>query len=130
VPGSSSAWPSPDELTGWRPVLPGPAGSSSYAGPVNPGTVFASYAPAGGWKLTVDGRPVPASSAFGWAAQYRSAPAGPAVLRFDGSALVPLGVALELLLWVATAAALLGRRRWLDWWWGPLRRRRQARGDS
>jgi GT2 family glycosyltransferase len=130
VPGPSSTWPNPDELTGWHPVLPGPAGSSSYAGPVNQGTVFASYAPAGSWHLTVDGRPVPASSAFGWAAQYRSAPAGPAVLRFDGSALVPLGVALELLLWVATAAALLGRRRWLDWWWGPLRRRRQARGDS
>ncbi len=127
--GSSSTWPSLDQLSGWRPVLPGPAASTSYAGPVRRGTVFASYAPAGGWQLTVDGRPAPASAAFGWAAQYRSTSAGPAVLRFDGSALIPLGVTVELLLWVVTVAALLGRRRWLDWWWGPLRRRR-ARGDS
>ena len=90
----------------------------------------------GGWRLGVARLPAGGlgrelrARLLGIGSEIWSAPAGPAVLRFDGSALVPLGVALELLLWVATAAALLGRRRWLDWWWGPLRRRRQARGDS
>jgi GT2 family glycosyltransferase len=39
----------------------------------------------------------------------------------------PLEAALMLLAWVLAAGALLGRRRWLDWWWGPLRGRRRPR---
>ncbi|HTX62865.1 MAG TPA: hypothetical protein VMD28_04465, partial [Acidimicrobiales bacterium] len=39
----------------------------------------------------------------------------------------PLGAALELVAWAVVAAALLGRRRWLDWWWRPLLRARSDR---
>ena len=44
------------------------------------------------------------------------------VLPPGGSARVldPLGAGAELLAWLVLAAALLGRRRWLDWWWRPL----------
>jgi hypothetical protein len=35
----------------------------------------------------------------------------------------PLGAAAELVAWALLAVALLGRRRWIDWWWAPLRSR-------
>lgn len=117
---AAGRWPSTADVSGWHPALPGVPGSSSYAGPVGAGTTYAAYAPAGRWHLAVDGRAVPQSAAFGWAAQYGGTPAGRATLAFDGSVLPTVGGVLELLLWVAVAGALLGRRRWLDWWWGPL----------
>jgi hypothetical protein len=39
----------------------------------------------------------------------------------------PLGAAWELLAWCGLAAAVLGRRRWLDWWWGAVTRGRARR---
>jgi len=117
--------PTTADVAGWRPVLPGQRGLHEYSGQVTAGTVYASYAPAGRWHLTVGGRTVAETSAFDWAAQYDAAPAGEAVLRFDISPLIPLGVLAELLLWMLVVAALLGRRRWLYWWWRPLRDRRR-----
>lgn len=117
--------PTTADVAGWRPVLPGQRGLHDYSGPVTAGTVYSSYAPAGRWHLTVDGRTVAETSAFDWAAQYDAAPAGEAVLRIDISPLIPLGVLAELLLWLLVVAALLGRRRWLYWWWRPLRDRRR-----
>jgi hypothetical protein len=32
----------------------------------------------------------------------------------------PFGAVAELCAWFVVAAVLLGRRRWLDWWWRPL----------
>jgi hypothetical protein len=93
--------------------------------------VFASYAPAGRWRLSVNGSTASRQSAFGWASQYASASAGSAVLAFDGTPLVPFGVTLEILLWLVLVAALLGRRRSLDWWWPPSRRAaRRSGGDG
>jgi hypothetical protein len=86
------------------------------------GTVIASYAPAGSWHLDVGGRAATQYPAYGWAAQYSVGNAGSATLAFDGSPLVPLGLLAELALWLAVAAALIGRRRTLDWWWGRWRR--------
>ncbi len=119
--------PLPADLAGWSPVLPGPAGSASYAGTVAAGTVLASYAPAGRWQLSVAGRAVAGRPAFGWAAQFPGTPAGPATLAFSSSALMSAGTALMLAAWVLVAGLLLGRRRWLDWWYQPLRRRRRPR---
>jgi hypothetical protein len=121
-------WPTTADVTGWSPVLPGERGLHAYSGLVTAGTLYASYAPAGRWHLTVDGQAVPESSAFGWAAQYATVPPGDATLRIGISPLVPLGVLAELVLWLLVAAALLGRRRWLYWWWRPLRDRQRRRG--
>jgi GT2 family glycosyltransferase len=123
-----AARPTAADVTGWHAVLPGAPGLLRYAGPLTAGTLFASYAPAGRWHLTVGGRSARETSAFGWAAQYAGVAAGDAVLRIDVSPLVPLGVLAELVLWLVVAAALLGRRRWLYWWWRPLRSRRPLHG--
>ena len=53
----------------------------------------------------------------------RTRPGGP-------GALDSLWAALMMSSWLVTAAALLGRRRWLDWWWTPLRTRRVPRIDE
>ena len=91
--------PAPDQLSGWRPVLPGPAASTSYAGPVAGGTVFSSYAP--GRRVEADGRrppgagvdcvrmggPVPVHPGRAGRAPVRRLPARPA-RRGPGVALV------------------------------------------
>ena len=120
--GRPAGWPTAQDVTGWRPVLPGPAGLRSYSGTVASGTVFASYAPAGRWRVHVHGLTVASTPAFGWAGQYENVPAGPATLRLGLTPLVPLAVIAELLLWLAVAGTLLGRRRWLDWWVAAGRR--------
>ncbi|MGH8979726.1 MAG: hypothetical protein ACRDWE_01715, partial [Acidimicrobiales bacterium] len=53
--------------------------------------------------------------------------AAPATVGGAAGLLDPLGGALELVLWAIVAAALLGRRRWLDWWWQPLQVRQRDR---
>lgn len=47
--------------------------------------------------------------------------------RGGGSLLDPLGAAIELAVWLALLGAMLGRRRGVDWWREPLRRRRRRR---
>jgi GT2 family glycosyltransferase len=123
--GSAAPWPTPADVTGWGPVLPGPRGARSYSGPATAGTVLASDAPAGRWHLSVGRQPTPSRPAFGWAIQYNPVPAGSAELAFAGDPLVPLSVLVMLALWLVVAAALLGRRRWLDWWFQPMRHRRR-----
>ncbi|HLN16610.1 MAG TPA: glycosyltransferase [Acidimicrobiales bacterium] len=119
--------PAANDLTGWQPALPAGAGPSSWSGPLSTGTAYAGYAPAGGWTLQVGGKTVPMRSAFGWAAQYPVAAAGPASLHFDGSPLVPLAVTLEVLGWLALAVALLWRASWVENW---RARRDEARSDK
>ena len=122
APGRALVQPGVADVAGWHPVLGSGTGATAYRGTLPPGTVFASYAPAGSWTLTVGGRAVTGSPAFGWAAQYPTAAGGRAVLAFSGAPLVTLAEVLELLLWIAVAAFfLLGRR---------LARARAARGPS
>jgi GT2 family glycosyltransferase len=105
---------------GWRPVLAGPPGVTAYRGPLGRGTVLVSSAPASRWRLAVDGRPATTSVGPGGAVRFDVPTAGTGSLTFAGSPWVPLGVAVELALWAVVALGLLGRRRWLDWWWRPL----------
>ncbi len=75
-----------------------------------PAPLYAGYAPAGSFALSVGGRAAPRRPAFGWAAQYPVTP-GPASLTLSQFPFVPLVVLLELAAWVVLAVALLGRPR-------------------
>jgi GT2 family glycosyltransferase len=115
-------------LTGWQPVLPGPAGATSITGRVGAGTVLAAVAPASAWQLTVGGGAVEhASSSFGYAATFPVSRPGTVTVAFTGSPGHGIEVGVESAAWIVVAAALAGRRRWLDWWLGPLSGRRGGR---
>jgi hypothetical protein len=123
----------PSELRGWEPVLRGAPGVTSATGRVKKGTVLAAVAPAADWRLRVPGgRTERATTAFGYAATFPVTTPGTVTVGFAGSWGHGVEVALETLAWVVAAAALAGRRRWLDWWWTPLRRvsRRRLRGRA
>jgi hypothetical protein len=73
--------------------------------------VYAGYAPASSFSLTVGHHTAPRLTAFGWASTF-SAPAGHATLTFNGSPLIPIAVLLECLGWLLLIAAMFGWRRW------------------
>jgi hypothetical protein len=99
-------------VSGLRPVLPGPAAASSYQGPLVPGTVLAAVAPASRWQLIApSGRVESSSPSFGWAARYDVATQGTGTLQFSSDIWSPLGVAFQIVVWLAAIAALLRRRR-------------------
>ena len=75
------------------------------------GTLYAGYAPAGAFELTVDGRTLTRQPAFGWGAQYAVTAKGQASLSLSQFPLVPLAVLLELAAWVVLALAVIGRPR-------------------
>jgi hypothetical protein len=104
------SYPSASDVTGWQPVLASLAASAPVHGPVGSGTVYAGYAPAGHFVLTVDGRSVTQQPAFGWAAQFATTK-GRAGLSLSQFPYVPLGVLVEVVAWVVLLAALVGRRR-------------------
>jgi hypothetical protein len=106
----SWSYPSAADVVGWQPVLSSLAESSSASASIQPGTVYAGYAPAGSFALTVDGRSVRQQPAFGWAAQYLTT-RGRAQLSLSQFPLVPLAVLAEVVVWVVLLAALFGRRR-------------------
>ncbi len=93
-------------------VLPGVAAARSYTGPLGIGTVYASVAPSGSWKL-VDGTGSAAarSSSFGWAAKYAVTAKGTGTLRFSGGFLPLVIGVFSLVVWGLAAAALVDRRR-------------------
>jgi len=119
---SAPVWsfPSAEDVQGWHPVLSPLTHGHAATGTIAAGTLYAGYAPAGDFTLTVGGRSIARLPAFGWAAQYPGATAGPATLAYQGFPYVPLVVALELLGWLGLAVALIGWRRW------PWARRRDA----
>jgi GT2 family glycosyltransferase len=104
------SYPSGADVAGWKPVLASQSGSAAAHGPVQSGTVFAGYAPAGHFVLTVDGRSVTQQPAFGWAAQFATAKGG-AQYSLSQFPFVPLAVLAEVAVWVVLLAALVGRRR-------------------
>ncbi|HUI04540.1 MAG TPA: hypothetical protein VLZ77_13435 [Acidimicrobiales bacterium] len=119
-------------LSGWRPALTaaGPA-ATSVTGRVPGGTVLAATAPAGRWQLrTADGAVARATTAFGYAPAFALARGQVVTLRFAGTAWRTWELTGQIAAWVVVTAALLGRRRWLDWWWGPVSGRRRARADG
>jgi GT2 family glycosyltransferase len=103
---TAARWATPGDLAGWRPVLAGSPGATSYRGPVPAGSVLSSYAPAGRWGLQVGGRQVPGRPALGFATQFR-APGGAAVLSFAGAPWVPLGVGAEVVGWLVLLGLLV-----------------------
>ncbi len=103
-------FPAAADVAGWQPVLGDLSQGASASGVVGAGIVYAGYAPAGSFTLTVGGHAVARRPAFGWAAQYAATP-GPASLTFSGFPYVPLTVALEVAAWVVLAGTLAGRRR-------------------
>jgi hypothetical protein len=106
----SWSYPSGADVAGWQPLLTSLSASQPVATPTQAGTVYAGYAPAGSFALTVDGRSVRAQPAFGWAAQYATAK-GRAQFTLSQFPWVPLGVLAEVVVWVVLVAALVGRRR-------------------
>ena len=117
----STSWPSPEDIVGWRPVLGGLSSGHTATGVLSSGTVYAGYAPAGSLELTEHGRTVDRRPAFGWAAQFPAASAGTATLALRRAPYVPLAVLLELLAWLALAAAVLGWPRALGRRWAGRR---------
>jgi hypothetical protein len=91
-------------------VLPGPAASEGFFGPVGSGTVYAAMAPGGDWQLSVAGSPAHASPAFGWATQFKVDKGGTGALRFAGLPLPALGGLAELLVWLVVMWLLVDRR--------------------
>jgi len=77
---------------------------------VGQGTIYAGYAPAGSFALSVNGHSVAARPAFGWAAQYAVTP-GQATFKLSQFPLVPLAVLLEVLAWLGLLVTWAGRRR-------------------
>jgi hypothetical protein len=75
------------------------------------GNLYAGYAPAGAFALTVDGHTLTRRPAFGWAAQYAVTAKGQASLSLSQFPLVPLVVLLELAAWVLLAVVAIGRPR-------------------
>jgi GT2 family glycosyltransferase len=111
VPTTVWSYPGAADVVGWQPVLTSLAVASA-GGQIGTGAVYAGYAPAGDFQLSVDGHSVSRQPAFGWASQFPRAPAGRATLSFSQFPFVPLAVLVELIGWVVLAAALLGWRRW------------------
>jgi hypothetical protein len=109
---ATRTWSYPGEavVAGWQPALGPLAGGGPATGQVRPGTLYAGYAPAGSFALSQPGRSPVRRPAYGWAAQYETAE-GDATLALSRFPYVPLGVALEVAVWVVLLAALLGPRR-------------------
>lgn len=116
---NTSFVPSRVQLTHGLPVgvLGAGTSASSYRGLVRRGNLHVASAPAGAWRLTVAGTAVAAGTSRNWSAVFPRVPSGAAVLRVDTGPLVPLGVSVEILLWLAASAVITGavpavRRRW------------------
>jgi len=103
-------------ISGWSPL----SLTNPLAGPVPAGAkgLFVGLAPAGDFSITGT---TGATPAFGWATgATTTAPAVSVsldVLPFSG--LVNLAMVAA---WFGVGLALLGRHRWLDWWWRRARR--------
>lgn len=117
-----------------RAVLPGRSGADAFRGLVPAGTLRVSVNPPGSWVAVGAGGVALArvssatSPAVAPAASYRVPSPQVVTVGYPGSWLHGLLLLGELVLSMAVAAALLGRRWWLDWWWRPLRRRWLAEG--
>ncbi len=111
LPVRAPVYPSATDVAGWQPVLSALAAGGAATGAVPAGTLYAGYAPAGSFALTVDGHAVAGQAAFGWAAQYAVSANGPATLSLSQFPLVPLAVLLQLAAWVLLALTVIGRPR-------------------
>jgi len=113
----------------WLPVLPGAPGADAYRGAVPAGTLQVADAPGATWEaIGPDGRPLARVASASIGAAFEVPRREPVQLRFRGSWLQGLASLVELFLALGAVALLVGRRRSVDWWWLPLRRRLARRG--
>jgi hypothetical protein len=110
------------------PVLPGPAASRSFTGPVSAGTVLAALAPAGRWSLTTHTGQASRSPSFGWAARYQVTAPGISTLHFDGGVVAPAALLFSIVVWLAAVVFLLGGRLGGPWQRVRIHRRRTGAG--
>jgi hypothetical protein len=130
-PGLLTSPPGSSVAPGAVPVLPGPAASRSFRGPLSVGTVVAALAPASHWTLTgPTGASAKRSPWFGWAASYQVTTAGVATLRFDPGAAGPASLAFSVVVWLAAVALLMAGRLGGPWQRGRIVRRRTAVGQG
>ena len=80
LPAPASAYPSVTDVAGWQSVLSALSDGSAATGAVPAGTLYAGYAPAGAFALSVDGHTVTRQPAFGWARPVRGDGQGPGQL--------------------------------------------------
>ena len=128
APLSSSATASSlAAVTGWTAITQTSPMSGTIPSPQR--TAFIGNAPASEWGVATTGTSS-TRSAFGWA-QSASVTPGKASLTLNALPLNALAGMAMVLAWIGIALVLLGRHRWLDWWWPAHRRRRtrQVRTD-
>jgi GT2 family glycosyltransferase len=130
APAGAGAVPeAPPTLGGWVGVhTPAPSATVLQA-EVPGGALVLGRAPSSSWKLVSgDGPTLTSSPAFGYGARFDlPIPGGHVVVRQQGSWAHEVEIAAEVLAWLVVAGALLGRRRWLDWWYPRVHRRRTGR---
>jgi GT2 family glycosyltransferase len=122
-PGPSAS--DPAAVAGWVPLA---GGATPLQGRAQPGTrsAVASLAPASAFRFEPPGT---TTSAFGFGV---ASSARPGRLEVVLSA-PPLDAVINLAVlvaWLVVGLALLGRHRWLDWWWPAARRARRAAEPS
>jgi hypothetical protein len=130
-PGVLTGPPGSSVAPGAVPVLPGPAASRSFRGPLSVGTVVAALAPAGHWALTgPTGASAKRSPWFGWAASYQVTTPGVATIRFDPGVARPASLAFSVVVWLMAVALLVAGRLGGPWQRGRIVRRRIAVGQG
>jgi hypothetical protein len=98
-------------LAGSVPVLPGPAGASSFTGPLSSGPVYLS-AGSSRWRLTQANQlEASAHLAFGWATTFDVSHPGLATLAFRTPLLYLLVIAVDCVLWLLALFVLFVPRR-------------------
>jgi GT2 family glycosyltransferase len=107
-------------VSGWTPVT----GTSATSGSISTqqAHAFVGLAPSSAFSVAPSSSPAPA---FGWAKTVAVKP-GPAAVTLSR---LPLNALVDLLMvlgWLAVALLLIGRHRWLDWWWPALSQARRG----
>lgn len=113
APLRETATPSnPAATSGWR----GLDGTSSTSGtaPRTARHAYVGFAPAS--AFTLRGSKAAPTSAFGWAQTFPLSSSTVSVV-LSAPPLDGVLAAVTLIGWLAVSLCLIGRHRWLDWWW-------------
>ena len=100
--------------------MTGPTGAGARA-------AFAGLAPSSDFQITSNGGGFATQSMFSWAQTGGISP-GNLSVTLDALPLNGLLAAATLASWFLLSLWLIGRHRWLDWWWRPRRAHRRRRG--
>jgi GT2 family glycosyltransferase len=114
-------------VSGWSQVV-GTTGTSGVIGSLQT-TAFIGMAPSGDFTVTPSKSAPPSASAFGWAKTV-SVTTGPASITLSAAPINALVQVLMVLGWVGLALLLIGRHRWLDWWWQRRRPTHSVEEDT